>query len=925
MGDVDEEWDDGAEGEEYSDEEGESNTDGSDEDEEDIQLRHKRERMDRLKESPPSEIIEEAKQQARSEVRATMNSVESLKDIGRLIRGREQELEMMKMERSKVLRGQVSSARTAINLLEASQLAIDDIRHKFDDVKDHIFKKNLPRKNQILELSFKHSMIEHIVNSVEMIKDLAKSDGILKDLRGKIKDEKKFEFELLQIHKTIEGIETLRDRLHRMALDPTQIFQPSDNADSWAPEKFRAIKPVVKEFEENMWYYMEDCLSVAMEKPRVLVKINQIIEFETMRDLDRIELGEPFKPKKWMEVCDEKIQIFIDKRFKYFEITSPEEEKGEKMIERDRAHEEGQLSQGEMKIIASHLAGFGVTIEEMHRRVDDLSNIKEYLIPCFPDKAQGNEVRSRGENVSRTLFTAFHQRLFYFLEYLAKQREMLILAPRSIVKYIDFIENYYWRMDEQLFVDTDATTGLLRPDLRTAISIPMRAFYLEGMRRKFGEFANAMCDADYTTAGSTQPEEGGEFHGLIKSSTVQDVFNMLYQNIKTIEEMNDQKFLAEGYSVLGKCLYDYTSVISQKLHSLEHDGMKNDMFLFGAITVNNTVPFVKESDVFIAKAMVSCGEYASMLVTEEEDFDDIIAKLQDVQQQALSSTVNALLKKSTDKHLTYVFVPGKWYPGYDGASMQKKIKKSNKLPAVVAITDDLNYGFEKLQPVLPPWDMIQLITLTLERLLTHYALRIFKSDDMKIGTRETKKPNSPWIGTAYFMEDMNLIKELFKHWIKKTDPGASVADPDTIVDGLVGIMMLLLDLINIEKSDATTLGEKVEKLAWNCPDFDVDSLQHICDGRAFPTEMVAQLVRKLGDGKAESEGGSSFMPFSEVIKAPEEEQEVAASAADEEAAEEAADVHEEAMQKIQAAFEDATIDLENRGDEAMDLDDFMNQ
>ena len=68
MGDVEEEWDEGADGEEYSDEEGESNSDGSDEDEEDIQLRHKRERMDRLKESPPSEIIEEAKQQARSEV-----------------------------------------------------------------------------------------------------------------------------------------------------------------------------------------------------------------------------------------------------------------------------------------------------------------------------------------------------------------------------------------------------------------------------------------------------------------------------------------------------------------------------------------------------------------------------------------------------------------------------------------------------------------------------------------------------------------------------------------------------------------------------------------------------------------------------------------------------------------------------------------
>ena len=125
-------------------------------------------------------------------------------------------------------------------------------------MKDHIFKKNLPRKNQILEvpvavafgvkvsdwagvqLSFKHSMIEHIVNSVEMIKDLAKSDGILKDLRGKIKDEKKFEFELLQvihtpqqirvlnavagqIHKTIEGIETLRDRLHRMVTHGSHV------------------------------------------------------------------------------------------------------------------------------------------------------------------------------------------------------------------------------------------------------------------------------------------------------------------------------------------------------------------------------------------------------------------------------------------------------------------------------------------------------------------------------------------------------------------------------------------------------------------------------------------------------------------------------------------------------------------------------
>ena len=39
---------------------------------------------------------------------------------------------------------------------------------------------------------------------------------------------------------------------------------------------------------------------------------------------------------------------------------------------------------------------------------------------------------------------------------------------------------------------------------------------------------------------------------------------------------------------------------------MQHDGLKNDMFLFGAITVNNTVPFVKESDVFIAKVSLDC-------------------------------------------------------------------------------------------------------------------------------------------------------------------------------------------------------------------------------------------------------------------------------------------------------------------------------
>lgn len=436
------------------------------------------------------------------------------------------------------------------------------------------------------------------------------------------------------------------------------------------------------------------------------------------------------------------------------------------------------------------------------------------------------------------------------------------------------------------------------------------------------EFAHTMCNEDYRTAGSRKPEEGGDMHGLLKSSVIQDVFNMLYQNIKTIEEMNDQEFLAEGYSALGKCLYDYTSIISKKLQDLEHDGMKNDYFLFGAITVNNTVPFVKESDTFIAKALVSCGEFASLLVTEEEDFDDIISKLQDVQQEALSSTVNAILKKTVKKFIAYVFVPGKWYPGYNATSLVK-IKKSNKMPAVVNITDDLNYGFEKLQPVLPPWDMIQLITLTLQRLLTHYCLKIFNSDDTKIGQRE-KGPTSNWIGTVYFKEDMNLIKELFKFWIKKTDPVGS--DPDQIVDSHVSIMLLLLEIINKPQSDVE-LSTIIMSLAGLCPDFSVNDLKHITSERGFPKGMEEQLILKLADGRYLSEGATAFLPFSDVIQAPDEDevQEKAPDAAAAEDEEEKEQEENDQMQKIQAAFEEATIDLENRGDDAMDMDDFLNQ
>ena len=77
------------------------------------------------------------------------------------------------------------------------------------------------------------------------------------------------------------------------------------------------------------------------------------------------------------------------------------------------------------------------------------------------------------------------------------------MAPRAIVAYIDFVENYYWRLEDQLFLEPEMDE--LSRHLRDTISRPLRRFYLEGMSRKFIEFAEQIVDGDYKNTGVLPP------------------------------------------------------------------------------------------------------------------------------------------------------------------------------------------------------------------------------------------------------------------------------------------------------------------------------------------------------------------------------------------------------------------------------------
>eukprot|EP00658_Telonema_sp_P-2_P044189 TRINITY_DN3203_c0_g1_i3.p1 TRINITY_DN3203_c0_g1~~TRINITY_DN3203_c0_g1_i3.p1 ORF type:complete len:749 (-),score=244.39 TRINITY_DN3203_c0_g1_i3:50-2296(-) len=700
----------------------------------------KNQEMDQLMNKAPENIVLKAQDQARAEVKATMNSAESLKDIALLIRGREAELAAKVKERSQVLKSQVSSARNAIALLDASKTTIHEIGHKFVDVKEHSDKKKITHKADILELSFKHEMIDRIVNSVDLIKSVQRSDGILKDLRHKIQNASDFERDIASIHAKIEQMERLRDSLGKMALDTNEHFEPSDMAESFAQRVIGTpLSTIVSSFEETMWFYMEDCLTQAMEKPWILVKINNIIEFEEERDLDRAEQGAPFMQKRWRDVCDQKINDFIEKRFEFFRETDPKERESReyKMF---KENEPDKKSSGEMKIIAAHLAGSGVTIEELHRRIDDLGNIKEYMIPCFPSNNQTGE--SRAEEVYMSILAQFHTRIFKFLHYLCEQKEMLLMAPRAVVAYIDFIENYYWRIEDQLFLDPECKQ--LSPHLRAEISVHLRDFYLDSMRSKFKEFAEQIIDTNYDEAGKAvdaPPEDG-----ILKSAAIQDVFNMLYQNIDIIEQMNDPIFLCQGFKRLGDCLFDYTSQVKRKLAFMENALIKGDHFLWACTVINDTADFVKQSDIFVAKALASTSEYSELLVdadsadsssAEASKFEEITASLMGVQSEAFDALANTLLAHSVKRHISHLFVRGKWY---DTRQFGKK-SASAKLPVIIQITDELHEHFRKIAPCLAAWEMLQLVTLVLRKLVAHYVNQIFLTDAISL---EEQTPDGLW-------------------------------------------------------------------------------------------------------------------------------------------------------------------------------------
>lgn len=887
-------------------EENDEDKDADSSDDWDDQEMSRNHEMDLLMSQPPEAIVLKARDQAKAEVKATMNSAESLKDIALLIRGRESELAAKKKERSQVLRSQVSSARTAIALLEASQNTINDIRNKFDDVKEHSDKKRIARKDQILELSFKHEMVNRIVSAVDMIKSIQKSDGILKELRGAISNEKVFEKDIASIHAKVESMEHLRDSLGKMALDPSQHFAPSDMADGFAQRTIGTpLAGVVSSFEETMWAYMEDCLLYAMEKPWMLVKINRIIVFEEERDLDRAEQGAPFVQKRWEQMCDVKINKFIEKRFEEFQETDPKDKLTDE-YKLAKSKDPPEKSPGELKIIAAHLAGHGVTIEELHRRVDDLSNIKEYMIPCFPNESSTGD--SRAEVVWMSILAQFHTRIFKFLQYICEQRDMLILAPRAIVAYIDFVENYYWRLEDQLFLDPEMKQ--LSPHLRHEISVPLRSFYLEGMRRKFKEFVNEMINGDYDSASKAvkdPPEDG-----VLLSATTQDVFNMMYQNIDTIEQMNDPEFLCEGYKKLGDCLYDFTTTIKKKLAVMENAGTKNDHFLFGCTVINNTPFFLKQTDIFMAKAMASCGEYADLLSDGEQD--KIIGCLINVQSDAFDSLANAVLHRAVHRHIPHLFVHGKWY---DTRQFSKK-SATAKPPVVISITDELHEHFQKVSNCLAKWEMMQFLTVVLQRLIAHYITQVFKTDAIKL---EEQTSMGTWKYTDLMMEDRHTICELFKHWVFKTDP---MEDPVQLVEREhMDVFNNLLSFINTPQSDSDELKASVRTLAKKFPDFNQNHMHHILDKRNLRQMADNLTTMAYIPGNAESETASvAFMPFTPVVM-----KEVEAEGAVDEAALTEAELEEASKEeercKIQAAFDEAAFDLENRADKDMDFDDFM--
>ena len=175
----------------------------------------------------------------------------------------------------------------------------------------------------------------------------------------------------------------------------------------------------------------------------------------------------------------------------------------------------------EMVAVANHLVGASATVEELHCLVDDLNSLRENVVGCFPNQILKGELDSKARKVELQFFQKYHERIFEFMLDLSNQKTMLTEAPRAIVKYIDFIENYYWRMEDQLYLEPD--NELLHPNLRSHIGKPLKEFYLKGMVDKFVEFVEVIVQQDFVKAKEYQPEDG-----VLYSHAPQDVFNIIW-------------------------------------------------------------------------------------------------------------------------------------------------------------------------------------------------------------------------------------------------------------------------------------------------------------------------------------------------------------------------------------------------------------
>lgn len=418
--------------------------------------------------------------------------------------------------------------------------------------------------------------------------------------------------------------------------------------------------------------------------------INRITEIEDENDIRRAEtnaavedickqheLDPPCTLKHYTEIRSQKLQDFRKKRFKEITLEPMEEVTVDDGMDAELAE-----ANAKMVAVATHLVSVGATIEKLHCLVDDLNSLRENVVGCFPNTIMKGELDSKARKIELEFFQAYHSHIFDFLLALANEKGMLTEAPRSIVKYIDFIENYYWRMEDQLYLEAD--NDLLQPNLRSHVGRPLKEFYLKGMLEKFIEFAEVIVNQDFKKGKDYKPEDG-----ILRSAAPQDIFNIIWQNVDTIDEIAEAQFLVEGYMRIGMCLEEYIKAVERKLvYVPTGDEVKDQNYKFAVLTINNSDTFCKHSDDFLLKALASVSsEYHEQITKDGEagDIDDIGTKFKDAEAKAVGVLVEAAVKGSLT-HMKSLFKDGKWYPS-----------KKKKEPVIVKMLDDMNIILKEIK------------------------------------------------------------------------------------------------------------------------------------------------------------------------------------------------------------------------------------